>query len=563
VEIYLEHLKGEREGALDRFTADFIRVGRDAQFELCFEDLGVSYEHAELRRRDDGEIWVIDRGSTNGTYVNEERAHNARLKDGDVVRFGKKGPVVKFRTSEADPLLSSRAKAPPRPASSDDPKKAPTPKQRVTARYQALELDPLGIQQLAEPPPPASGTVLVPSERPATTTGQRSMAVPLALAFALLASTGITVALYVELERTEEASKKKEVSARDREALLDRERLALEKRLNEEKVADQATISEARLRAEKLEAELDRERRESRTLERKSRDKVEELERKLARANGELAALSQRAATTGPWGILEKRLTKSVVLIAVQIQAKRADGARIPMQFLGTGFFLNKDGLIATNKHVVEPWKFRQLAQQLAQDKLDLDQETYNCMVWVGGTRFQTADKRLDLSTGYSTKNGTLERVKTAPDRWVTLSMPGDNGPRLMKIHDEMSNEDLALLKAHGGPFEPIPMRRSNDGAVDKLDGVMVLGFPAGTQILERGVADPSAANGTVRKIEDTIYYSAPTVVGNSGGPLLDSEGRAIGVVTRIVSGPVVGTETLGSALKIQYVIDLAEGGSW
>src|SRR5688572_9487598 len=96
VEVYLDHLKGERAGALDRFGKDVIRVGRNAEFELCFDDLGVSFEHAELRLRD-GDFWLVDRGSTNGSYVNEERAYNARLKDGDVLRFGKKGPVVRFR----------------------------------------------------------------------------------------------------------------------------------------------------------------------------------------------------------------------------------------------------------------------------------------------------------------------------------------------------------------------------------------------------------------------------------------------------------------------------------
>src|SRR5271156_6244377 len=104
LEVYLNHVKGERAGALDRFSSDVIRVGRHAEFELCFEDLGVSYEHAELRLRD-GDMWLVDRGSTNGSYVNEERAHNTRLKEGDVLRFGKKGPVARFRLT----LPSGRA----------------------------------------------------------------------------------------------------------------------------------------------------------------------------------------------------------------------------------------------------------------------------------------------------------------------------------------------------------------------------------------------------------------------------------------------------------------------
>jgi S1-C subfamily serine protease len=128
-----------------------------------------------------------------------------------------------------------------------------------------------------------------------------------------------------------------------------------------------------------------------------------------------------------------------------------------------------------------------------------------------------------------------------------------------MKVHDDSSNEDLALLKARGSSFEPIPLRRPNEGPIEKLDGVLLLGFPAGPSILEKGMAETTATPGVVRKVEETIYVSGGMIGGNSGGPVLDSEGRAVGVATRVVSG----TESFGSCLKIEHVIDLYEGGSW
>ncbi|MBX3465910.1 MAG: FHA domain-containing protein [Planctomycetes bacterium] len=96
----IDYLQGDRAGKVDQFDQDVVRVGRCADFELIFDEMGVSWEHAEIRRRD-GDFWVIDRGSTNGTYVNDERAHNARLRDGDVLKFGKKGPVLRFRLAAA------------------------------------------------------------------------------------------------------------------------------------------------------------------------------------------------------------------------------------------------------------------------------------------------------------------------------------------------------------------------------------------------------------------------------------------------------------------------------
>jgi two-component system cell cycle response regulator len=63
-------------------------VGREADVELVIPRSSVSRNHARLTIDDDGEWWVQDLGSTNGTFVNEERVVSRRLSDGDQVRFG-------------------------------------------------------------------------------------------------------------------------------------------------------------------------------------------------------------------------------------------------------------------------------------------------------------------------------------------------------------------------------------------------------------------------------------------------------------------------------------------
>ena len=72
-----------------------MRVGRSDEVELSVEEMGVSWEHAEFRFRD-GDYWVIDSGSTNGTYVNDERIEKKALRPGDRVRFATAEFEVEF-----------------------------------------------------------------------------------------------------------------------------------------------------------------------------------------------------------------------------------------------------------------------------------------------------------------------------------------------------------------------------------------------------------------------------------------------------------------------------------
>ena len=64
------------------------RLGRSAENTIVLDDTFVSAEHAVIVQRD-GAWWVSDRGSTNGTAVNERPVHGeVGLAPGDVVAIG-------------------------------------------------------------------------------------------------------------------------------------------------------------------------------------------------------------------------------------------------------------------------------------------------------------------------------------------------------------------------------------------------------------------------------------------------------------------------------------------
>ena len=63
-------------------------VGRDSEAGLVVSRSSVSRNHARLFVDDEGNWWVEDLNSTNGTFVNEARIRSQVLADADQVRFG-------------------------------------------------------------------------------------------------------------------------------------------------------------------------------------------------------------------------------------------------------------------------------------------------------------------------------------------------------------------------------------------------------------------------------------------------------------------------------------------
>jgi hypothetical protein len=79
---------GGRAGESFSPSGERTRIGRSPDCEIFLDDVTVSRNHAVLVERD-GEFFVEDQGSLNGTFVNRRRIDTAPLENGDELQLGK------------------------------------------------------------------------------------------------------------------------------------------------------------------------------------------------------------------------------------------------------------------------------------------------------------------------------------------------------------------------------------------------------------------------------------------------------------------------------------------
>lgn len=192
-----------------------------------------------------------------------------------------------------------------------------------------------------------------------------------------------------------------------------------------------------------------------------------------------------------------KKALPSVVNITATTVAFDFFYGPVPQQGQGSGFILNKDGLILTNYHVIE---------------------------------------------GAERRNGSVE---------VTLS---DKSKHKAQVVTTDRGHDLALLKIDAPNLVPATLAESSTGLMVGQK-VYAIGNPFGLSgTMTRGIISAirsvrSPENGN--PIEDAIQTDASVNPGNSGGPLLNSRGEVIGITTMIASNGAEQSSGIGFAIPI------------
>jgi S1-C subfamily serine protease len=124
------------------------------------------------------------------------------------------------------------------------------------------------------------------------------------------------------------------------------------------------------------------------------------------------------------------------------------------------------------------------------------------------------------------------------------------------RVERTSADLDLAVVRAAARPEANQILQLGSAGAIRPGQEVIAIGSPLGLQnTVTRGIVSAVRNTGGV----ELIQTDAAINPGNSGGPLLDRDGRVIGVTTLKVNR---GAESLGFAVAIEHAVPLIEGRS-
>jgi S1-C subfamily serine protease len=193
----------------------------------------------------------------------------------------------------------------------------------------------------------------------------------------------------------------------------------------------------------------------------------------------------------------------------------------------GTGFLVG-EGLIATNRHVAEPWYGDSEAQRLMDEGA---QATIESLVIF----FPGSPTPVNLVPGAVSKTADLAVLRPEDARAVNglpvlplAKSTGAPGQLVMVIGYPMGIAGM-VAKSPSGIYERLAYRHNDIHAASELAALSLI--------------RPSTTCGHLGDVVgDKLIYDAPTAHGGSGGPVFNSKGEVIGVNSAYMDGFSGGT---------------------
>jgi len=250
-----------------------------------------------------------------------------------------------------------------------------------------------------------------------------------------------------------------------------------------------------------------------------------DLQREVHDLNSQVAELQQERAM--PATVLNRYRNSIGYIYGVYQVGFANQKPAVRARVSGTGFLV-ADGLLATNRHVAEPWFGDPEAEALIRRGANATLESV--VVFFPGSPTPVSLAPSQIS---STSDLALLRMvdsKAAP-RLTVLPLaksPGTPGDLVTVVGYPMGIAGM-VAKSPNGIYEKLAYRHNDITAASELAALSLI--------------RPSATYGHLGDVVgDKLIYDAPTAHGGSGGPVFNSKGEVIGINSAYMDGFSGGT---------------------
>ena len=226
------------------------------------------------------------------------------------------------------------------------------------------------------------------------------------------------------------------------------------------------------------------------------------------------------------------------------------NGVRSKMKiYTGTGFFISNDGKIATNLHIVRPWLF--------DEELSIVSDKYKMVI----ANAASENPALNAFTAQIKVEGVLSYIGMLPNG-AYFSDENLKQCREFKAYDD-KKKDVAILQLESKKLPDsncsiVDLNNSivNDSEIRVGSHIYTMGFPLGLEIQDLNTEIKLLGqNGSITQEcnEYQFGFNAPSYGGASGSPIFNDKGQLIGVL----SSGVTKSQGFNYAIKAVHIKNL------